>query len=114
MDQQLRSFLFELHRRGRDYDASRQDRLERLRNLEPETAALLAVLVRSAKPRRMLELGTSNGYSTAWLTDAARAVGAALVSVEIDPCSRNSLSTWGVISWASSMSSTGLMREDVR
>jgi predicted O-methyltransferase YrrM len=103
MDQQLRSFLFELHRRGRDYDASRQDRLERLRNLEPETAALLAVLVRSAKPRRMLELGTSNGYSTAWLTDAARAVGAALVSVEIDPArteqARANLSAAGLDDW---------------
>jgi predicted O-methyltransferase YrrM len=85
MDQQLRSFLGDLHRKGRDHDASKDDRLQRLRNLEPQTAALLAVLVRSAQPRRILELGTSNGYSTIWLADAARAVGAALVSVEIDP-----------------------------
>jgi predicted O-methyltransferase YrrM len=85
VDQQLRSFLEDLHRRGRDHDAGQQDRLQRLRNLEPDTAALLAVLVRSARPRRMLELGSSNGYSTVWLADAARAVDAVLVSVEIDP-----------------------------
>lgn len=104
MDQQLRSFLGDLHRRGRDHDASRPDRLERLRNLEPETAALLAVLVRSAQPRRMLELGSSNGYSTVWLADAARAVGAALVSVEIDPArteqARENLRTAGLDGWA--------------
>jgi predicted O-methyltransferase YrrM len=84
MDDTLRSFLGDLHRLGREHDASRQDRLERLRNLEPETAALLAVLVRSSRPRRILELGTSNGYSTVWLADAARAVGAVLVSADID------------------------------
>ncbi|HWX96598.1 MAG TPA: class I SAM-dependent methyltransferase [Solirubrobacteraceae bacterium] len=104
MDQQLRSFLGELHRRGRDHDAGKQDRLERLRNLEPDTAALLAVLVRSAKPRRMLELGTSNGYSTVWLADAARAVGAALVSVELDPArteqARRNLGAAGLEDWA--------------
>jgi predicted O-methyltransferase YrrM len=34
---------------------------------------------------RLLELGTSNGYSTIWLADAARATGGSLTSVEIDP-----------------------------
>jgi predicted O-methyltransferase YrrM len=104
MDQQLRSFLGELHRRGRDHDASKGDRLQRLRNLEPETAALLAVLVRSARPRRILELGASNGYSTVWLADAARAVGATLVSVEIDPersvQARGNLRAAGLDAWA--------------
>jgi predicted O-methyltransferase YrrM len=32
----------------------------------------------------MLELGTSNGYSTLWLADAAQANGGQLTSVEID------------------------------
>ena len=84
MDERLRNLLEDLHRRGRDHDAREGDRLARLRNLEPDTAALLAVLVRSTRPPRMLELGTSNGYSTLWLADAARAVGALFVSVEID------------------------------
>ncbi|HEY2438291.1 MAG TPA: class I SAM-dependent methyltransferase, partial [Solirubrobacteraceae bacterium] len=85
MDQDLRRFLADLHGRGRDHDAHERDRLKRLRNVEPDTAALLAVLVRAARPRRMLELGTSNGYSTVWLADGARAVDALLVSVDIDP-----------------------------
>lgn len=33
----------------------------------------------------MLEIGTSNGYSTLWLADAARDCGGSLTSLEIDP-----------------------------
>ncbi|BBC72035.1 conserved hypothetical protein [Altererythrobacter sp. B11] len=36
-------------------------------------------------PRRILELGTSYGYSTLFLADAARACGARLVTVDVDP-----------------------------
>lgn len=85
MDERLTALLDELHRYGAEHDAGKPDRLDRLRNLEPDTAALLAVLVRATKPRKLLELGTSNGYSTLWLADAARAIGGTLVSVEIDP-----------------------------
>ncbi len=85
MDDHLIALLDELHRYGVDHDVGKPDRLDRLRNLEPDTAALLAVLVRATRARRTLELGTSNGYSTLWLADAARAVGGSLVSVEIDP-----------------------------
>jgi predicted O-methyltransferase YrrM len=85
VDEDLHRFLADLHRQGRDHDAQERDRLKRLRNVEPDTAALLAVLVRASRPRRMLELGTSNGYSTVWLADGARAVDAVLVSVDTDP-----------------------------
>ncbi|HYM54416.1 MAG TPA: hypothetical protein VES97_03580, partial [Solirubrobacteraceae bacterium] len=63
MDEQLRTYLEDLHRRGREHDAVKSDRLERLRNVEPDTAQLLALLVRALGARRLLELGTSNGYS---------------------------------------------------
>src|SRR4029077_10258373 len=80
----LARLLDELHRRGREHDAGLADRLERWRNLEPDTARLLALLVRSLAPERLLELGTSNGYSTMWLADAVRDVGGSMTSVEID------------------------------
>ena len=64
MDQQLTVLLGELHRHGVSHDAGKPDRLDRLRNLEPDPAALLAVLVRATGARKVLELGTSNGYST--------------------------------------------------
>ena len=84
MDAHLRNFLEELYREGREFDAAQPDRLDRRRNLEPDSAALLAVLVRAVRPKRLLELGTSNGYSTIWLADAALSVEAEFTSVELD------------------------------
>jgi predicted O-methyltransferase YrrM len=85
MDTRLASLLDELRRHGVEHDAGKADRLERLRNLEPDTAALLALLVRATGARRVLELGTSNGYSTVWLADAVASNGGSLTSVELDP-----------------------------
>lgn len=85
MDRELERLLEGLHEAGREHDESTPDRRERMRNVEPESARMLAVLVRALRPQSMLELGTSNGYSTIWLADAARAVGGRLTSVEIDP-----------------------------
>ena len=76
--------LAELEAHGREHDAAREDRRERLRNVEPETAEMMAVLVRALRARRLLELGTSNGYSTIWLADAAEAHGGHLLSVDVD------------------------------
>jgi predicted O-methyltransferase YrrM len=84
MDDRLTALLDELHRHGVEHDAASADRLERLRNVEPDSARVLALLVRASAARRVLELGTSNGYSTLWLADAVRSVGGHLVSVDID------------------------------
>ena len=84
MNPALSALLDELYAQGRAFDATREDRLDRLRNVEPDTAALIALLIRATRPRRVLELGTSNGYSTLWLAEASAAIGAALVSVDID------------------------------
>jgi predicted O-methyltransferase YrrM len=84
VDSALASLLEHLYRSGREHDAEQEDRLDRWRNLEPDTARLLALLVRALAPRKALELGTSNGYSTIWLADAVRSVGGSLTSVEID------------------------------
>jgi predicted O-methyltransferase YrrM len=85
MDPHLAKYIDELYEQGRAHDADKPDRLDRLRNLEPDTARLLAVLVRATGARRLLELGTSNGFSTLWLADAARSIDGHLVSVELDP-----------------------------
>jgi predicted O-methyltransferase YrrM len=75
----------EILAQARAHDERQSDRLERFRNVEPETAELLSLLIRSTRAQRILELGTSNGYSTIWLADAAEATGGAVTSVEIDP-----------------------------
>jgi predicted O-methyltransferase YrrM len=85
MDATRQTFLDELYAHGRAHDEQREDRLQRLRNVEPETAELLGVLVRAMSATRVLEVGTSNGYSTIWLADAAEAVGGSVISLELEP-----------------------------
>jgi predicted O-methyltransferase YrrM len=58
-----RALADELYAAGRAHDERQADRLDRWRNVEPETAELLAVLVRAMGARRALEIGTSNGYA---------------------------------------------------
>jgi predicted O-methyltransferase YrrM len=85
MDGERQTFLDELYATSRAHDEALEDRLQRFRNVEPETAELLGVLVRSMQATRVLELGTSNGYSTIWLGDAAEAVGGSVLSLELEP-----------------------------
>lgn len=56
---------------------------QRMRAIGPETGHLLNILIRSLKAPRILELGTSFGYSTLWLADAARATGGRVISMEV-------------------------------
>jgi predicted O-methyltransferase YrrM len=80
-----RALAAALYAEGRSHDAGLADRLARWRNVEPETAELLAVLVRGMGASRVLEIGTSNGYSTIWLADAVEGVGGTVVSLEVLP-----------------------------
>lgn len=50
----------------------------------PSTGRLLNVLARSLDKPTILELGTSLGYSTVWLADAARATGGQLITMELE------------------------------
>jgi predicted O-methyltransferase YrrM len=85
MNPERRAIADEIYAHGREFDAQQSNRLERLRNLQPETAELLAVLIRAAGARRILEVGTSNGYSTLWLADAAQITGGHVETLDIDP-----------------------------
>jgi predicted O-methyltransferase YrrM len=49
----------------------------------PEAGTFLHSLILARRPRRILELGTSYGYSTLFLADAARQVGAQVVTMEL-------------------------------
>ena len=84
MDETRRRFADELYAVSHEHDRAHADRLERFRNVEPPTAELLGVLIRAAGARRVLELGTSNGYSTLWLADAVDATGGQVFSVDLD------------------------------
>ena len=56
---------------GQANDARVTDRPQRMLNITPDTGQLLRILVRASRARRILEVGTSNGYSTLWLAWAA-------------------------------------------
>ena len=63
MDAARRELAAEIHAAASEHDAALDDRLARYRILEPETAELLALLVRATNARRVLEIGTYSGYS---------------------------------------------------
>jgi predicted O-methyltransferase YrrM len=84
MEARLEALLDDLHREGVEHDAARADRTQRRRNLEPDSARLLHLLALATGARRLLELGSSNGYSTLWLGAAMAANEGAMVSVDLD------------------------------
>ena len=83
MNQSLAQFLHDLYADGVAHDEAQPDRLLKRRNLEPDSAGLLSLVVRIAGARAVVEIGTSNGYSTIWLADAVGDTGGRVVSVDI-------------------------------
>jgi predicted O-methyltransferase YrrM len=82
MDTQLQTLLNELYQQGQDNDARQADRRYKMLNLEPETARFLSFLVRSSQRTRVLEIGTSNGYSTCWLAWSVQQTGGHITSID--------------------------------
>jgi predicted O-methyltransferase YrrM len=78
----LASLLAELEQFGLANDRATTERQRRMLNITRDTGEFLAVLVRATLARRVLEIGTSNGYSTLWLASAARATGGSVTTVE--------------------------------
>jgi predicted O-methyltransferase YrrM len=85
MDATLHALLAELAEHGRLHDAGELDHSKRMLNLEPATAMVLALWVQSSRRGRVLEIGTSNGYSTIWLAWAVSAHGGHVVSIDRNP-----------------------------
>ena len=78
----LETLKAELERFGEAIDAATNDRPRRMLNITRDTGEFLAVLVRATAARRVLEIGTSNGYSTLWLAGAVREIGGSVTTVE--------------------------------
>jgi predicted O-methyltransferase YrrM len=80
--EQVRQVLAEVAEFGQRNDAHATERGQRMLNITPETGQLLAILLRALHARRVLEIGTSNGYSTLWLTWAAHETGGQVDSID--------------------------------
>ena len=83
----------------RDYDQRAEAEMKRMRELPPAemmkhidefllpvgpaTGQLMNILIKEAKAKSILEIGTSHGYSTVWLAEAARATGGKVVTLDV-------------------------------
>ena len=51
-------------------------------NISHQTGNFISILIKSANIKNVLELGTSNGYSTLWIAEALKQTGGHLTTVE--------------------------------
>jgi predicted O-methyltransferase YrrM len=100
MDETLSRFLEQLASFGEDNDARETARPRRMLNITRDTGRLLWILVKATGATRILEVGTSNAFSTIWLADAARSTGGHVTTLELDPVkialARRNLATAGL------------------
>lgn len=89
MNNQLASLLRELEHFGQDNDSRITERPKRMLNITRDTGEFLAVLITSMSAKRVLEIGTSNGYSTLWLAHAAQQIGGRVTTIELSDYKRN-------------------------
>lgn len=66
-----------------------QERDKFLLAVGPATGRLINLLVKEAEARVILEVGTSYGYSTVWLAEAARATGGQVITLELHAQKQN-------------------------
>jgi predicted O-methyltransferase YrrM len=67
---------------GRTHDAVEPEHSGRMLNITPDTGQLLWILLRAIDARAVLEIGTSNAYSTIWLADALEDRGGRVTTLE--------------------------------
>ena len=85
MDDALLQLLEQLAKFGQDNDSRETARPKRMLNITSDTGRLLWILVQAMRATRILEVGTSNAFSTIWLADAARATGGRVTTLELNP-----------------------------
>ncbi len=51
-------------------------------NISRQTGNFINMLIKLARAKNVLEIGTSNGYSTLWITDALKTTGGHLTTIE--------------------------------
>jgi len=85
MNPEIRNYLRQLEDHARAHDARESEHSRKLLNLEPETAELVSIFARSSRAQRVLEIGTSNGYSTIWLATSVGPDGGRIISIDRSP-----------------------------
>ena len=84
LSQQFKARINDLYVSFKEHDVTQKDRLQRYRNIEPDSAQFLAMQIRIQNSKHVLEVGTSTGYSTLWLADALQVTQGQLTTLEIE------------------------------
>lgn len=84
MNIQLKKEFLSLYDTFKQEDAQKTDRLDKWRNIEPESAEFISLLVKTKNAQKILELGTSNGFSTLWLAEAVSHTKGEVISIDIE------------------------------
>ncbi|OAL61249.1 methyltransferase [Halomonas sp. ALS9] len=82
VNESLQALLVELEQFGQENDAAVADRPRRMLNITRDTGEFLSVLVQATSAKRVLEIGTSNGYSALWLAKGAQKIGGHVTTIE--------------------------------
>jgi predicted O-methyltransferase YrrM len=91
-DPAVQNVLAEYHERMKSEDAirksvTRQEWLRRrdefLLDVGESVGMLMNLLIRESQAKTVLEVGTSYGYSTLWLAEAARATGGKVITLDL-------------------------------
>ncbi|MBB5191775.1 putative O-methyltransferase YrrM [Silvimonas terrae] len=82
MNTALQNLKAELEQFGEANDSQETGHGRRMLNITRDTGEFLAVMVLATAARRILEIGTSNGYSTLWLAQAAQTTGGLVTTLE--------------------------------
>ncbi len=84
IDARVRAVLSELEAWGQENDRVQTERSQKMLNLERETAEIVSKLIINRGSKNVLEIGTSNGYSTIWLAASVPPDGL-ITSIERNP-----------------------------
>ncbi|RYY03520.1 MAG: methyltransferase domain-containing protein [Gammaproteobacteria bacterium] len=82
MTSELAALLKDLELFGDANDISNNDRSQKMLNITRDTGEFLLVLVNAMNAKNILEIGTSNGYSTLWLTQGASKTNGQVKTIE--------------------------------
>lgn len=84
MKREIAALMRELETRDARERAQGLPGSARVRNVRPEVGRFLNLLIRATRARRVLEIGTSNGYSTLWLALGVQETGGHVTTLEVD------------------------------